>query len=125
MDKWFAVQAGSRARNTAEQVERLIHHPSFDIKNPNKAFSLLRTFASNHVHFHRSDGAGYKLISDSVVEIDKINPQVAARIARSFDRWRKFDATRQNHAKLALENIINQPKLSKDTSEVVSKTLKG
>jgi aminopeptidase N len=77
------------------------------------------------VHFHRSDGAGYKLISDSVVEIDKINPQVAARIARSFDRWRKFDATRQNHAKLALENIINQPKLSKDTSEVVSKTLKG
>jgi aminopeptidase N len=125
LDKWFAVQAGSRARNTAEQVERLINHPSFDIKNPNKAFSLLRTFASNHVHFHRSDGAGYKLISDSVVEIDKINPQVAARIARSFDRWRKFDATRQNHAKLALENIINQPKLSKDTSEVVSKTLKG
>jgi aminopeptidase N len=125
MDKWFAVQAGSHARNTPEQVERLIHHPAFDIKNPNKAFALLRTFASNHVHFHRSDGAGYKLISDAVLEIDKINPQVAARIARSFDRWQKFDATRQNHAKLALEKIINQPQLSKDTAEIVSKTLKG
>ena len=119
------MQAGSRARNTPEQVERLIHHPAFDIKNPNNAFALLRTFSSNHVHSHRSDGAGYKLISDAVLEIDKINPQVAALIARSFDRWQKFDATRQNHAKLALEKIINQPQLSKDTAEIVSKTLKG
>ena len=125
MDKWFAVQAGSRVKDTVERVERLIHHPSFDIKNPNKAFALLRTFASNHVHFHRPDGAGYNLISSAVIEIDKLNPQVAARIARSFDRWKKFDNKRQSHAKLALEKIINQPKLSKDTGEIVSKTLKG
>jgi len=125
MDKWFAVQAGSRVKDTVEQVERLIHHPSFDIKNPNKAFALLRTFASNHVHFHRSDGAGYILISNAVIEIDKLNPQVAARLARSFDRWKKFDDKRQAYAKLALEKILSQPKLSKDTGEIVSKTLKG
>ena len=96
-----------------------------NIKNPNKVFALLRTFSANHVHFHRSDGFGYHLISEAILELDAINPQVAARISRSFDRWQKFDKARQSHAKSAMETIINQPKLSKDTGEIISKTLRG
>ncbi|MDA1011651.1 MAG: aminopeptidase N [Proteobacteria bacterium] len=125
LDKWFAVQAASPSKNTAERVKELMTHPTFDIKNPNKVFALLRTFSANHVHFHRSDGFGYRLISEAILELDAINPQVAARISRSFDRWQKFDKAHQSHAKSALETIINQPKLSKDTGEIISKTLRG
>ena len=107
------MQAASPSKNTAERVKELMTHPTFDIKNPNKVFALLRTFSANHVHFHRSDGFGYHLISGAILELDAINPQVAARISRSFDRWQKFNKARQSHAKSAMETIINQPKLSK------------
>ncbi len=125
LDKWFAAQAASPKKDTLERVKKLMGHQAFDIKNPNKVFALLRTFSANHVHFHRSDGLGYHLIADAILELDEINPQVAARISRSFDRWKKFDVGRQSHAKIAMEKIINQEKLSKDTGEIISKTLQG
>ena len=123
MDKWFAVQAGSRINGTTDQVKKLMQHPTFDIKNPNKTFALLRTFSANHVHFHAADGSGYRLISDAIQEVDDINPQVAARLARSFDRYQKFDQKRQVQARNAMDNIMRKSNLSKDTGEIISKTL--
>ena len=124
VDKWLAVQATSRLPGTLDEVKRLTMHPAFDIKNPNKIYSLIRAFvAANHVRFHAADGGGYEFAADQVIAIDKFNPQVAARVARGFDRWRKFDAGRQAHAKAALERIRGTEGLSRDVGEIIGKAL--
>ena len=124
VDKWLAVQATSRLPGTLAEVQRLTAHPAFDIKNPNKIYALIRAFvAANHVRFHAADGGGYEFAAEQIVRIDKLIPQVAARVARAFDRWRKFDAGRQAHAKAALEKIRDSEGLSRDVGEIVGKAL--
>ena len=124
VDKWLAVQATSRLPGTLAEVKRLTAHPAFDLKNPNKIYALIRAFvAANHVRFHAADGGGYAFAADQVIAIDKLIPQVASRVARSFDRWRKFDAGRQAHARAALEAIRNTEGLSRDVGEIVGKAL--
>ena len=94
------------------------------IRNPNKIYALIRAFvAANHVRFHAADGGGYEFAAEQVIAIDKLNPQVASRVARGFDRWRKFDAGRKAHAKAALERIRDTPGLSRDVGEIVGKAL--
>jgi aminopeptidase N len=123
VDKWLGVQATSRLPGTLADVKRLTTHPAFDPKNPNKVYSLIRSFGSNQVRFHAADGAGYVFMADQIMALDPLNPQIAARLARTFDRWRKFDAARQQHARAALERIRATEGLSKDTLEVVTKAL--
>ncbi len=123
-DKWFAVQATSRLPDTLAAVKRLMTHPGFNLKNPNKVRSLIGSFCQgNHVRFHAADGSGYAFAADQVIALDPLNPQVAARLARSFDRWRKFDDIHQKHANAALKRIRDTAGLSKDTTEVVTKAL--
>jgi aminopeptidase N len=99
-------------------------HPAFDLKNPNKVRALISSFChGNPVRFHAADGSGYAFCAQQVIALDALNPQVAARLARAFDRWRKFDANRQAHARAALERIRETPNLSRDTLEVVSRAL--
>ena len=123
VDKWLAVQAGSRLPDTLARVRRLVAHPAFDLRNPNKVYALIRSFGANHVRFHAADGSGYQFLAEQIVALDAINPQIAARIARSFDRWKKFDASRQQHARGALERIRSASGLSKDTTEVVTRAV--
>jgi aminopeptidase N len=123
VDKWLAVQAGSRLPSTLETVRTLLAHPAFDIRTPNKVYALIRTFAANHVRFHAADGGGYAFLADQVLLLNGLNPQIAARMARSFDRWRRFDAQRQSQAKKQLERIRDAEKLSKDVAEIVGKAL--
>jgi aminopeptidase N len=124
LDKWLAVQASSRLPGTLSEVKRLMQHSAFDLKNPNKVRALISTFChGNHVRFHAADGSGYAFCADSVIALDALNPQVAARLARAFDRWKKFDAARQQHARRELERIRSAAELSKDTLEVVSRGL--
>ena len=124
LDKWFGVQASSRLPGTLAEVRALLTHPSFDIRNPNKVRALIGSFChGNHLHFHAGDGSGYAFASAQVIALDSLNPQVAARLARAFDRWRKFDAGRQAHAESALRRILDTPDLSRDTYEVVSRAL--
>ena len=96
---------------------------AFDIRNPNKVFSLIRTFGANQVRFHAADGAGYAFLADQIIRLDPVNPQIAARVARCFDRWKKFDERRQRHALDALNRIRATPGLSKDTTEVIVRAL--
>jgi alanyl aminopeptidase. Metallo peptidase. MEROPS family M01 len=99
-------------------------HPAFDLKNPNKVYALLRSFcAANPRHFHAPDGSGYQLAADAIIDLQAINPQVASRLARSFDRWRQFDSVRQAHARAALERIQACTVLAKDVAEVVGNAL--
>jgi aminopeptidase N len=123
VDKWLSVQAGSRLSSTVSQVKALLGHPAFDIKVPNKVYALIRTFAANHVRFHSADGGGYAFLADQVIALNALNPQVAARMARGFDRWKKFDAGRQAHAKRELERIRDAEGLTKDVAEIVTKAL--
>jgi aminopeptidase N len=122
-DKWLAVQASSRLPATLEKVKQLTTHPAFDIRNPNKVYSLIRTVGANHVRFHAADGSGYAFLAGQILALDGQNAQIAARIARCFDRWKKFDAIRRQHARQALEQIRDHPGLSKDTTEVVTRAL--
>ncbi len=123
LDKWLLVQASSSRPGTLAEVMRLIEHPSFDLKNPNKVYALLRGFGANHVRFHAADGAGYRFLAAQTLRVDAINPQVASRLARSFDRWRRFDCGRQAHARAALEALRGHPGLSRDVAEVVERAL--
>jgi aminopeptidase N len=123
VDKWLAVQATSRLPGTLARVRQLLGHPAFDIKVPNKVYALVRAFAANHVRFHAADGSGYTFLAERVLELDRINPQVAARMARGFDRWRKFDAARQALARRQLERIRDAAGLSRDVAEIVGKSL--
>ncbi|MDD5297398.1 MAG: aminopeptidase N [Rhodocyclaceae bacterium] len=123
MDKWLQVQALSRLPGTIKEVERLSAHPAFDFRNPNKVYALWRAFGSNHVRFHAADGAGYRFMAERILQLDPVNPQVAARLARSFDRWKRFDALRQTHARAALEQVRAKDGLSPDVREIVERAL--
>jgi aminopeptidase N len=123
VDKWLSVQASSRLPGTLARVNELLHHPAFDIKVPNKVYALIRTFAANHVRFHAASGAGYAFLSDQVIALNSLNPQVASRMARAFDRWKKFDEQRKVHAKAQLERIRDHEGLSRDVMEIVVKSL--
>jgi aminopeptidase N len=123
VDKWLAVQATSRLPGTLARVRELLTHPAFDIKVPNKVYALIRAFASNHVRFHAADGSGYAFLADQVIRLNALNPQVAARMARGFDRWKKFDETRKAAARAALERIRDADGLTKDVAEIVTKAL--
>ncbi len=123
VDKWLAAQASSRLPETLQKVTQLLKHEAFDLKVPNKVYALVRSFAANHVRFHAADGAGYRFLADQVVALDALNPQVAARMSRAFDRWQRFDEARKSLARKQLERIRGADKLSKDVAEIVTKAL--
>ncbi|GHT90534.1 aminopeptidase N [Betaproteobacteria bacterium] len=125
VDKWLAVQAVSRRPGTLQTVVALTRHPAFDRNNPNKIYALLRAFGSNLIHFHAADGAGYRFLAEEIRTLHSKNPQVAARLARSFDHWKKFDPERQKHSRAALQSLHAEPNLSRDVFEVIERQLGG
>lgn len=123
IDKWFSLQAMARTTDVAA-VRTLMKHPAFSIKNPNRARSLIFSFCNgNPSRFHAADGSGYAYWAEQVIALDAINPQVAARLARSLDRWRKYAPALQEKMRAALQQVADTAKLSKDTREVVTKSL--
>lgn len=124
MDKWFSLQAASQRSGVLARVKQLHQHPLFTLENPNRVRSVVGAFCGlNSVNFHAQDGSGYRYLSDFLMEYDKINPQVAARLANSLSRWARFDEGRQAHTKEALRQVRGQAGLSRDTLEIVSKAL--
>jgi aminopeptidase N len=124
VDKWLALQASSRLANTFDNVKALTRHEAFNIKNPNKVRSLIGVFAGgNPYHFHRQDGAAYQFIADQIIQLDALNPQVAARLVGVFTRWRQFDEARQKMMREQLEKLARIEGLSKDAGEIISKSL--
>ncbi len=126
LDKWFALQAGrvDRDGDVLPSVKRLLAHPDFNVKNPNRARSVLSTFCQgNPAAFHRTDAGGYVLWAEKVIELDAFNPQVAARLARALDRWEILAEPYKAAARIAIERVAAKPDLSADVREVISRAL--
>jgi aminopeptidase N len=124
IDKWFAVQAASPRTDTLSRVERLRAHPEFNLKNPNRVRSLAAAFAMRNARaFHTASGEGYRFLASLAETIDPLNPALAARLLTPFESWKRFDETRRGHARTALEHLAALPQLSKNTREMVERTL--
>ena len=126
LDKWFALQAGAPDRNgnVLPAVRQLMAHPDFNLRNPNRARSVLFSYCSvNPGGFHRADAAGYVFWSERVIELDSTNPQVAARLARAMDRWKRLVEPYRSAACEALKRVAAKSDLSNDVREVVTRAL--
>ena len=123
LDKWFALEAGSQVPGGFERLDRLLEHPGFRWSNPNRVRAVLGPFmASNHRHFHRPDGAGYRRIGALIEHLDGLNPQTAARLVQPLTRWRRLDAARSAQMRAALEQLAGR-NLSRDLDDVVQRAL--
>jgi aminopeptidase N len=123
-DKWFALQARSSLPQTPDRVRELTRHPAFERKNPNRVRALVGTFAqANQLRFHDANGAGYAFLADEVIALDPINPTTAARLVQPLGPWRRHDPARQALMRRELGRVLATPELSKNTYEMVSKSL--
>ncbi len=128
VDKWFSLQATTCSKPDAvlDRVRQLMRHPDFNLRNPNRARSLIFGYCQgNPAGFHRRDAAGYVFWSEQVLALDAINPQVAARLARALDRWRKLSPAYRLAAQEALQRVAAHPSLSNDVREIISNALKS
>jgi aminopeptidase N len=124
IDKWFALQARSSLPGTPNRVRELTMHPAFERKNPNRVRALVGAFAQgNQIRFHDASGAGYVFLADEVITLDPINPTTAARLVQALGAWRRHDPARQALMQRQLERVLATPDLSKNTYEMVSKSL--
>jgi aminopeptidase N len=124
VDKWLALQARSHRTDTLKTVQTLLKHPAFQLKNPNKIYALIGGFGANLPAFHAPDGAGYAFLESQIAILDRLNPQVAARLTHAFTELHQYDESRQVNMRQSLQRLSTQ-KLSNDVREIVEKTLTG
>jgi aminopeptidase N len=123
VDKWFSLQAVAMHTDVAA-VRRLMTHPAFTLKNPNRARSLVFSFCNgNPSQFHAADGSGYAFWAEQVIALNKLNPQVAARLVRTLDHWKKYQPALKKQMQAALQKVTSAKGLSRDVQEVVGRTL--
>ncbi len=126
VNKWFSIQAGSRLPDTLQQVRKLMQHPAFSITNPNNVRAVVGRFCQGNARrFHEASGAGYRFLTEQVLTLDRMNPQIAARLVSAFSRWHRYDPVRQQLMRGELEKLSQVDHLSKDVFEIVSKSLRG
>jgi len=126
IDKWFTLQATAPESNgrVLQRVKSLMNHPDFTLRNPNRARSLVAALCMNNpAAFHRADAAGYVFWADRVLELDGINPQLAARLARVMDRWSRLAEPYRSAAREAVSRVAAKPDLSSDVREIVTRAL--
>ena len=132
LDKWFALQAGANeplganAGRVFARTKALLQHPDFSLKNPNRARSLVAALClRNPAAFHRADAAGYVFWAERLLELDAINPQLAARMARAMDRWASLAEPYRSAAREAITRVAAKPELSGDVREIITLALES
>lgn len=126
MDKWFAMQVTHSApEDTADVVAKLTEDSAFNWKNPNRFRAVFGAFIMNPAGFHNASGEGYKLFADWLINLDPVNPQIAARMSSGFETWRRYDADRQAMMKSQIERILATEGLSRDSQEMLGRILNG
>ncbi len=123
MDKWMSVQASSALPGTLTAVKRLTAHPHFSMDNPNRFRALVSAFAMNPVAFHEAGGAGYAFVADQALAMDKVNPQVAARVFGAFESWRRFAPPAAAAMRAEIERVAKTDGLSKNLFEIATRAL--
>lgn len=122
--QWLAIQASSDKAGGLSKVNALLEHEAFDIKNPNKVRSVVATFAAQNLrHFHADNGEGYMWLATRIIELDKLNPQIASRLVGPLTKWKRLAPKNSDAMRAALQHISDSGKLSKDVYEVVTKSL--
>ena len=124
MDKWFTAQVNNDDEGIIDHVKSLLNHEKFSIENPNKVRAVITAFVTGNLpQFHSATGAGYELLADTIIRLNEINPQIAARLSKEFNQWKKLDGKRQALIKEQLERIKAVDNLSNDVFEIVDKSL--
>ncbi|MCY4523105.1 MAG: DUF3458 domain-containing protein, partial [Halobacteriovoraceae bacterium] len=123
VQKWIAIQARSFLPHTFEHVKKLQDHPLYDKTVPNYVRALLYCFARNYTHFHREDGSGYAFIADQIIDLDSINPHVAAGLTHAFQQYKRLPEKLKKQAQIHLSRVQKQKNLSSNTCEIVGKIL--
>ena len=124
VDKWFMVQATAPQLSTVERIKQLMEHEAFDMRVPNRVRSLIGAFSqANPVCFHASSGEGYKILADCVIELNRLNPQIAARLLLPLIQWRRYDSPRQALMQGELKRIAAIDNLARDVYEIVHRGL--
>jgi len=124
LDKWFAIQAMSPLPDTPDAVRALARHPDFDLRNPNRVRALVGSFSyGNQVRFHDRSGAGYAFLADTIIALDPLNAQAAARLVSPLGQWRRVNGQRRALMQADLRRILAVPALSRNTQEMVAKSL--
>ena len=124
LDKWFAIQAMSPLPDTPSAVRALAKHADFDLRNPNRVRALVASFASgNQVRFHEPSGGGYRFLADTIIALDPMNSQVAARLVPPLGQWRRVEPARQALMQQELQRILDAPGLSKGTFEMATRSV--
>ncbi len=127
VDKWFALQATAPERGDGrvfQRVKQLLQHADFSLKNPNRARSLVQAYCMyNPAAFHRTDAGGYVLWADAVREIDGFNGQLAARLARTMDRWNHLAEPWRSAAREAVTRVAAKTDLTPGVREIVDRAL--
>lgn len=124
IEQWLAVQASAQQEGTFERVQELVEHPAFSMKRPNSVRSVVGAFTQSGMrNFHRKDGAGYKWLADKILELDKLNPQIAARLLTPLIKYKRYSPKRAEMMRAELERMVQTGALSKNTYEVASKAL--
>jgi aminopeptidase N len=123
MQKWLTCQATAPYDDVYDRVLKLEHDKVYDKTVPNLVRSLLLQFAANRLQFNHESGRGYKLVADRIIELDKLNPQVASRLASQYKDFKRLPENLKKLMKPELERIVNTEGLSKNVFEIVSKIL--
>ncbi len=125
VDKWFGLNAQIPGAGAAARIEKLMAHPAFRLNTPNRVYALIGGFTTlNPAGFNAVDGEGYRIVAETILRLDAINPQVAARITTGFRSWGLMNEARRMAATAQLQRIVTAPNLSRDTFEIASRTLK-
>lgn len=123
LNKWFTIQSTSHRADTFERVKKLIGHPDFNIKNPNNVYSLLGGFTHNASLSHQNYKETYAFLTDRILEIDQINPQVAARLCGLFDYYSKLPTEQKSLLRDHAEQMLKSGKISKNCRELIEPVL--
>lgn len=125
-DKWLVASSQAPDEGVIERLRAILAAPDFPKTNPNRLRALLGSFVmSNLEQFARADGLGFRFVTEAAAEIDKVNPQVAARILTGFRSLPLLEANRREIGRAALEALKSQHTLSRNAGEIVDRILAG
>ena len=123
VNQWLVLQASCQLPGTLARVKKLLQHPGYDGRNPNKIRSVIASFANNAINFHAGNGDGYHFLANQIIQLNSQNPQIASRLLTQLIKWKRYPKNQQDLMKRELQRILELPDLSKDVYEVVSKSL--